>query len=95
MVGVQAGKTRIAGALADHAALSGEAGTFAVLVAQDHRGAMRTPLRWPANRSKRSTPFALKSCDRPSIRSNCEMASRLPHIPADLPRFAAFAPASP
>jgi hypothetical protein len=45
-VGVQSGKTRIAGVCADHAASTGEAGTHAVLIGQDHRGAMRTLLRY-------------------------------------------------
>lgn len=46
VVGVQSGKSRIAGALADHAALAGEAGTHALLLGQDHRGAMRVLLRY-------------------------------------------------
>jgi hypothetical protein len=43
---VQSGKTRVAAALADHAALTGEPGTHALLVGQDHRGAMRALLRY-------------------------------------------------
>ncbi|MEO8677424.1 MAG: hypothetical protein ABI665_00165 [Vicinamibacterales bacterium] len=46
IVGVQSGKTRIAGALVDVAALAGEAGTHALLLGQDHRGAMRVLLRY-------------------------------------------------
>jgi hypothetical protein len=46
VVGVQSGKSRIAAALADHAALVGEAGTHALLLAQDQRGAVRTLLRY-------------------------------------------------
>jgi hypothetical protein len=46
IVGVQSGKTRIASAYVDHAALVGEPGTFALLLGQDHRGAMRTLLRY-------------------------------------------------
>lgn len=46
VVGVQSGKTRIAAALADFAALTGESGTHALLVGQDHRGAMRALLRY-------------------------------------------------
>jgi hypothetical protein len=45
IVGVQSGKTTVAAALADHAALTGDSGTFALLVGQDHRGAMRALLR--------------------------------------------------
>jgi hypothetical protein len=46
VVGVQAGKTRIAGAFVDVAALTGESGTHALLLGQDHRGAMRVLLRY-------------------------------------------------
>jgi len=46
VVGVQSGKTRIAGALVAVAALAGEAGTHALLLGQDHRGAMRVLLRY-------------------------------------------------
>jgi hypothetical protein len=46
VVGVQSGKTRIAAAFADHAALVGESGTHALLLGQDHRGAMRVLLRY-------------------------------------------------
>jgi hypothetical protein len=46
VVGVQSGKSRIAAALADHAALVGQAGTYALLLGQDHRGAMRVLLRY-------------------------------------------------
>jgi hypothetical protein len=46
IVGVQSGKTSVAGVLADHAALTGERGTHALLVGQDHRGAMRALLRY-------------------------------------------------
>jgi hypothetical protein len=46
IVGVQSGKTRIAAAFADHAALIGESGTHALLLGQDHRGAMRVLLRY-------------------------------------------------
>lgn len=46
VVGVQSGKTRIAAVLADHAALTGEPGTHALLVSQDHRAAMRALLRY-------------------------------------------------
>jgi hypothetical protein len=46
VVGVQSGKTRIAAAFADHAALVGEPGTHALLLGQDHRGAMRVLLRY-------------------------------------------------
>jgi hypothetical protein len=46
VVGVQSGKTRIAGALVDHAALTGEPGTHALLLGQDHRSAMRVLFRY-------------------------------------------------
>lgn len=46
IVGVQSGKTRVASVLADHAALTGAPGTHALLVGQDHRGAMRALLRY-------------------------------------------------
>jgi hypothetical protein len=46
VVGVQSGKSRLAAAFADHAALVGEAGTYALLLGQDHRGAMRTLLHY-------------------------------------------------
>lgn len=46
VVGVQSGKTSVAAALANHAALTGERGTHALMVAQDHRGAMRALLRY-------------------------------------------------
>jgi hypothetical protein len=41
VVGVQSGKSRVSSVLAVHAALTGEPGTTAVLVAQDTRGALR------------------------------------------------------
>lgn len=46
VVGVQSGKTSVAAALADHAALTGERGTHALMVAQDQRGAQRALLRY-------------------------------------------------
>jgi hypothetical protein len=46
IVGVQSGKSRMAAALADHAALIGETGTHALLLGQDLRGAMRVLLRY-------------------------------------------------
>lgn len=46
IVGVQSGKSRIAAALASYATLVGESGTHALLLGQDHRGAMRTLLRY-------------------------------------------------
>ena len=46
IVGVQSGKSLIAAVLADHAALMGVRGTHAVLVGQDHRGAMRVLLKY-------------------------------------------------
>lgn len=46
VVGVQSGKSRIAAALAAHAAITGESGTHALLLGQDHRGAMRVLLRY-------------------------------------------------
>jgi len=44
--GVQSGKSRIAGVLAGFSAITGERGTHATLLAQDHRGAMRVLLRY-------------------------------------------------
>jgi len=46
VVGVQSGKSKVAAAYADHAALVGELGTHALLLGQDHRGAMRVLLRY-------------------------------------------------
>ncbi|MEQ1679265.1 MAG: hypothetical protein ABL950_01465 [Nitrospira sp.] len=46
IAGVQCGKSSIAGALISSAALTGEPGTVAVGVAQDHRGSMRVLLRY-------------------------------------------------
>jgi hypothetical protein len=46
VVGVQSGKSRIAAAFASHAALVGEPGTHALLLGQDHRGAMRVLLNY-------------------------------------------------
>lgn len=46
VVGVQSGKSSVAAALAGHAALTGDHGTHALLVGQDHRGAMRALLRY-------------------------------------------------
>jgi hypothetical protein len=46
VTGVQSGKSRAAAALAVHAALTGERGAHALMVAQDHRAAMRALLRY-------------------------------------------------
>lgn len=46
VVGVQSGKSRIAATFAGHAALIGESGTHALLLGQDHRGAMRGLFRY-------------------------------------------------
>ncbi|HJT20810.1 MAG TPA: terminase family protein [Nitrospira sp.] len=46
IVGVQSGKSTIAGVLMGHAALTGKPGTFALGICQDHRGAMRVLLRY-------------------------------------------------
>lgn len=46
IAGVQCGKSSIAGALIGSAALTGEPGTVAMGVAQDHRGSMRVLLRY-------------------------------------------------
>lgn len=45
VVGVQAGKSSVVATLAVHSALTGARGTHAVMVAQDHRGAMNSLLR--------------------------------------------------
>lgn len=42
IVGVQSGKSRMAGTLAAYSAMIGEPGTYSILVSQDHRAAMRT-----------------------------------------------------
>jgi hypothetical protein len=46
VVGVQSGKSRIAAAFAAHAALVGDRGTHALLLAQDQRSALRTLLNY-------------------------------------------------
>lgn len=46
IVGVQSGKSTIAGVLLGSAALTGEAGTHALGICQDHRGSMRVLLRY-------------------------------------------------
>jgi hypothetical protein len=46
VVGVQSGKSQIASVLAGKAALTGQPGTHAVLIGQDHRGAMRVLLTY-------------------------------------------------
>lgn len=46
IAGVQSGKTRVAGTLEDHAALTGVPGTHALGVAQDQRGSVRALLRY-------------------------------------------------
>ena len=46
VVGVQSGKSTIAAARVGIAALTGQRGTHAVLIGQDHRGAMRVLLRY-------------------------------------------------
>jgi len=46
IAGVQCGKSSIAGALIGSAALTGDPGTVAIGVAQDHRGGMRVLLRY-------------------------------------------------
>lgn len=46
VVGVQSGKSSIVATLAGHAALTGEPGTHALMVAQDHRSAMRSLFRY-------------------------------------------------
>jgi hypothetical protein len=57
VVGVQSGKSRLAAAFADHAALAGEPGTYALLLGQDHRGAMRTLLRYAREPFERLETF--------------------------------------
>jgi hypothetical protein len=57
IVGVQSGKSRIAGAFAGKAALTGAPGTHAVLIGQDHRGAMRVLLRYSREPFETLDPF--------------------------------------
>jgi len=46
ILGVQSGKSRIAGVLIGYGALKGQPGTYALALCQDHRGAMRVLLRY-------------------------------------------------
>ena len=57
IVGVQSGKSKVATVLADHAALTGEAGTHAILIGQDHRGSMRVLLRYAKEPFETLDPF--------------------------------------
>jgi hypothetical protein len=57
IVGVQSGKSRIAAALASFAAVTGPDGTHALLVGQDHRGALRTLLRYAREPFEKLAPF--------------------------------------
>lgn len=57
IVGVQSGKSRVAAVLADHAAITGQAGTHALLLGQDHRGAMRVLLRYAREPFEVLQPF--------------------------------------
>lgn len=57
VVGVQSGKSKVAGTLAGHAALTSEAGTHALMVAQDHRGSMRAVARYAREPFERLDAF--------------------------------------
>ncbi len=46
VVGVQSGKSAVAGTMAVHAALTGERGTSAILVGQDQRGSIRALMKY-------------------------------------------------
>src|SRR5260221_5423361 len=46
IVGVQSGKSQLAAALASDSAVAGAPGTHALMLGQDHRGAMRVLLRY-------------------------------------------------
>lgn len=79
VVGVQSGKTRTAGTLAALAALGAPPGTYALLVGQDHRGAMRALLA--AARAPFSAAPALRaelareSADTLELRSGATIAA--------------------
>lgn len=57
IVGVQSGKSSVVATLADHAALTGERGTHALMIAQDYRGALRSLLRYARSPFERLAPF--------------------------------------
>jgi hypothetical protein len=57
IVGVQSGKTKIAVTVVDYEALRAEPGTHAVLLAQDHRGSLRTALRYAREPFKKLEAF--------------------------------------
>jgi hypothetical protein len=57
IVGVQSGKSQIAAAMAAFAAVSGDAGTCALLLAQDQRSALRTLLKYARAPFETLAPF--------------------------------------
>lgn len=57
VVGVQSGKSTVCGALAGHAAVTGEPGTHALLIAQDSRGVRRSLLRYAREPFERIDEF--------------------------------------
>lgn len=73
VVGVQSGKTDVVATLGVHAALTGERGTHALMLAQDQRGAVRALLRYAR------APFeeldAFKGTVRRSTADTLELAS--------------------
>ncbi|HUP25415.1 MAG TPA: terminase family protein [Thermoanaerobaculia bacterium] len=79
IVGVQSGKTSVAGALASHAALTGERGTHALLVGQDHRGAMRALLRYAREPFEEVDAFrgevARSTADSLELNNGCSLSA--------------------
>lgn len=58
IVGVQSGKTAVAGTMAVHASLTAERGTHAIMVGQDQRGSIRALLRYARDPFERIPAFA-------------------------------------
>ena len=71
IVGRQSGKSRIAGLIADFEALRGTSGTYAMVVAQDLRGALR------AVSSYARQPFRDLDAFRAEITSSFEASASL------------------
>lgn len=79
VVGVQSGKTSVAATLAVHAALSAERGTHALMLAQDHRSAMRALLRYAREPFEREPPLkelvARETTDGLELRSGAAISA--------------------
>jgi len=88
IVGVQSGKSQIAGAMAAFAAITGRDGTHALLLAQDQRSALRRCCATPGSRSSPCRCSLRKLRAMLPIRWNCAMASRCLHTPASPRAFA-------